>query len=408
MWSFYFVEFFFEMIVSASRVNLAVSHEKKGGSRRNSNKIFKPSFFVGPGNNSALIKRLMKARGWQTSGTSDSSFSFVWTQFRLQSFLDAKATERKYQLQFGADRGVKSKILPGSDTTMRIHNHFEGVGCMCTKRGLIESLISTNSIHIMPKSWIFKKSDPRDIENDFAKSQEGILIVKPGEFTNRGTGIKVVKSSEEAVSAIRACNAPSVVVQRYICNPLLFDGRKFDIRSYGLICSDDGTEFSSYFYPEVYVRTTSEPYSLADLNNRFVHLNNDAVQKHAKNYGKHEQANKLTLEQLVKKTKKNVVTPESITAKIRDYTKIVFDSCKSNLNPRKIRHCFEVVGFDWMIDETGEVFLIEANTNPCLELVCNYLSTLIPDMIEGAFQLTVDSWSGSKAVEGMKNKWIPY
>merc|ERR1712139_228746 len=60
------------------------------------------------------------------------------------------------------------------------------------------------------------------------------------------------------------------------------------------------------------------------------------------------------------------------------------------LNPRKIDHCFEVFGFDFMIDVDLQVWLIEVNTNPCLELCNAYLSHLVPKMLEEALQLTLD------------------
>jgi tubulin monoglycylase TTLL3/8 len=40
-----------------------------------------------------------------------------------------------------------------------------------------------------------------------------------------------------------------------------------------------------------------------------------------------------------------------------------------------------------MIDEDFKVFLIEVNTNPCLELSSNLLARLIPNMIENVFRL---------------------
>lgn len=34
---------------------------------------------------------------------------------------------------------------------------------------------------------------------------------------------------------------------------------------------------------------------------------------------------------------------------------------------------FELLGYDFMIDEELKVYLIEVNTNPCLEQPCNLL-----------------------------------
>lgn len=43
-----------------------------------------------------------------------------------------------------------------------------------------------------------------------------------------------------------------------------------------------------------------------------------------------------------------------------------------------------------MIDENFKVFLIEVNTNPCLELSSPLLARLIPSMLENALRLAVD------------------
>ena len=43
---------------------------------------------------------------------------------------------------------------------------------------------------------------------------------------------------------------------------------------------------------------------------------------------------------------------------------------------------FELFGLDFMIDEDFKVYLIEVNTNPCLEHSSSLLVRLIPNMIE--------------------------
>jgi tubulin polyglutamylase TTLL1/tubulin monoglycylase TTLL3/8 len=52
--------------------------------------------------------------------------------------------------------------------------------------------------------------------------------------------------------------------------------------------------YKCYYYQEGYLRTSCREFSLANLANRFVHLTNDAVQKHAEEYGKFEAGNKLS------------------------------------------------------------------------------------------------------------------
>ncbi len=49
-----------------------------------------------------------------------------------------------------------------------------------------------------------------------------------------------------------------------------------------------------YFYDEGYLRTSSREFSINNLSNKLVHLTNDAIQKHAADYGKFEAGNKLS------------------------------------------------------------------------------------------------------------------
>lgn len=46
----------------------------------------------------------------------------------------------------------------------------------------------------------------------------------------------------------------------------------------------------------------------------------------------------------------------------------------------------QVFGLDYMIDDEFKTWLIEVNTNPCLELSSPLLARIIPSMIENAFR----------------------
>ena len=60
------------------------------------------------------------------------------------------------------------------------------------------------------------------------------------------------------------------------------------------------------------------------------------------------------------------------------------------LNPQGKRHCFEIFGYDFMIDDKLKPWLIEVNTNPCLEETSALLRQLLPRMLDDAFRLTLD------------------
>ena len=43
------------------------------------------------------------------------------------------------------------------------------------------------------------------------------------------------------------------------------------------------------------------------------------------------------------------------------------DSVRTKINPDNRKGCFDLLGFDFMIDADFTVWLIECNTNPCIE-----------------------------------------
>lgn len=66
------------------------------------------------------------------------------------------------------------------------------------------------------------------------------------------------------------------------------------------------------------------------------------------------------------------------------------DSVKKKLNPRRMKGCFEIFGYDFMCDHDLSVWLIECNTNPCLDESSAILRRILPRMIDDAFKLTID------------------
>jgi hypothetical protein len=68
----------------------------------------------------------------------------------------------------------------------------------------------------------------------------------------------------------------SIIVQRYVDQPLLFEGRKIDMRCYLYFAS-----FSpiAAFYHDGYIRTSVSKYSSEDIEDLSLHIMNQQIQK---------------------------------------------------------------------------------------------------------------------------------
>jgi hypothetical protein len=75
---------------------------------------------------------------------------------------------------------------------------------------------------------------------------------------------------------------------------------------------------------------------------------------------------------------------------MKEIVKKTFTAVRRTIDPFKRKHCFELFGYDFILDEDFNMFLIEVNTNPCIEESSNLLKILIPRMLEDMLRLTVD------------------
>ena len=62
---------------------------------------------------------------------------------------------------------------------------------------------------------------------------------------------------------------------------------------YALVTSIN-KKLKGYFYDDGYIRTSSREFDLNALDDKFIHLTNDAIQKQADDFGKFENFNKMS------------------------------------------------------------------------------------------------------------------
>lgn len=135
---------------------------------------------------------------------------------------------------------------------------------------------------------------------------------------------------------------------------------------------------------------SSEQYDSNDTTNYFVHLTNNAVQQHSQNYGTYESGNQLSFGVFKEVLRERELGYDQVLKRMKELTYMSMSSVRTKINPHKRKYCFEIFGYDFILDHSGKVWLIEVNTNPCIETSSSLLKMLIPRMLNDAFKLTVD------------------
>ena len=183
-----------------------------------------------------------------------------------------------------------------------------------------------------------------------------------------------------------------ILIQKYLDSPLLYYGRKFDIRCYVLVdyC------FNVYMCREGHLKACSQKYDLNDLN-IFTHITNYSLQKRCKDFAKYEQGNEISFKKFIELLDN--------TSKIKGRGKKIFNKIYSKMKEeiqismnavgRRLKGVpkvlsFQIFGYDFIIDKEYNPWILEINDNPGLEISSELISHLIPRMVDDALRLTID------------------
>ncbi|CAD2216528.1 tubulin tyrosine ligase [Angomonas deanei] len=208
-----------------------------------------------------------------------------------------------------------------------------------------------------------------------------IYIIKPS-ASSCGRGIYLHKGVPPMPRGTK-----QMVCQRYIGNPLLIFGRKFDLRLYCVVTSFDPLRI--FLFDEGLVRFAAEKYPGPDkeLDNIHMHLTNYSVNKTAElsrasrgkdfdgedavdikwcisDFKKHLQKEHplgIAAWNAIEKECDDVVTKAFLSIE-HDVIERLRMECKDKTG----RCCFELFGLDLMADENLKVRLIEVNIMPSL------------------------------------------
>lgn len=386
------------------------------------------TYLVYVGNNSNLIRKVLEQKNnWEEGNYSDSNnANFIWhptsKTVKFRRLVPYLATQVTNHFEFHDELTNKAKLFQNF-TSYCIENNLNFYNMMPVTFALDLKSKRFNTQVLLFLSYF------KGLKSGLNKgSTEGILmpsahfigkntwIFKPSGY-NRGRGLYIFNNPEVLKNLLSVCisqthekknqaDSSTFVVQKYIESPFLINSRKFDIRVWVLITH----KMNSYFYHEGYLRTSSEIYSSDEntFSDPIVHLTNNAIQKNSTSYSKYEKGNQLSFKDFSTYLD-SLNFPKSkfseILSQIKKIISHTLRAVKKKLNPYNREYCFEIFGYDFIIDSDLNPWLIECNTNPCMELSSPLLERLIPSMLSQAFDLTLDSIFPQSAASRSESDW---
>ena len=151
---------------------------------------------------------------------------------------------------------------------------------LCFNVGKMQMKFGKNHFDFLPETFILPDEFSEFYKNfnsvETDSKDKNIWIVKPSS-SSQGKGIFMI----DDISEVPLNEA--LVISKYIGNPLLINGLKFDLRLYVLVTSFDPLKI--YIYNEGLVRFASEPYDISNTKeNVYAHLTNYSINKKSEHF----------------------------------------------------------------------------------------------------------------------------
>ena len=218
----------------------------------------------------------------------------------------------------------------------------------------------------MLESYVYPREKKQifiNFNNYDSKKNKTLYLIKPP-MGSVGSGIKFLNN----ITNVKYSN---YIITKYLHNPHLIRGYKYDIRFHALISSIKPLKL--YMYDEGFLRIATEKFNLS-VNNKFSYLtniyvnrNNTKKYKYPLNENEIEESNLWNLEMYEKYCKINGLDYNKLFNEIIDiFIKMVF-SVRNQLiknikdNNLYFSNFYHLIGFDIIFDENLKPYLLETN-----------------------------------------------
>ena len=201
---------------------------------------------------------------------------------------------------------------------------------------------------------------------------------------------------------------PAWLVQRYVANPMLVDGRKFDIRAFALVTHD----LRVLWFEDWIVRTCSERFDMRDVSNRTAHISNHCVQARSDKFGAFEEGNEMFAADFRNRLRGDrgddagARLHASIVAQMRRAVAQTVACVIDAMGGGDAYDAFQVLGYDFMPDENGKVWLLEVNGSPAAAE--RMTPTIAEDLVELAVDAKFPPRGGGRGEKGAvaSGRWV--
>eukprot|EP00930_Biecheleria_cincta_P002379 TRINITY_DN103389_c0_g1_i1.p1 TRINITY_DN103389_c0_g1~~TRINITY_DN103389_c0_g1_i1.p1 ORF type:complete len:1015 (+),score=210.40 TRINITY_DN103389_c0_g1_i1:170-3214(+) len=258
-------------------------------------------------------------------------------------------------------------------------NHFVGMSSITRKNNLGRNLLRMRKQYpkeykFFPDTWILP-TDLSDFKQQFSNSKRQTFIVKPDNGC-QGKGIFLIRDVEK----VPVDFSTTYVAQRYIHRPFLLDGFKFDLRLYVLVSGCDPLRI--FLHRRGLVRLASEPYVEPvgkNLSQNMIHLTNYAINKLNPNFEENtnpddaQDGHKRSWEAVQEHLRKDGHDVDALLIEIEDLIIKTLITVQPSLShfyhscqPDDLENsmCFEILGFDVILDYKLQPWLLEVNHAP--------------------------------------------
>ena len=293
------------------------------------------------------VRRVSKRFGFRVVEDGED-WTLYWTDFSVS--LERVMTMKSYQ-----------KI-----------NHFPGMSEICRKDLLARNMNRLwkqfpKDYAIFPRTWCLP-ADFGDYQSFCRTKKNKTFILKP-DSGSQGKGIFLTKSPKEIKPG------EDLICQQYISKPFLIDGLKFDLRIYVLVTSCDPLRI--FVFNDGLGRFSTIRYvepNGSNLENVYMHLTNYAIQRTSDEFVRDEETgSKRRLSMINKWFKDNGYDTVKIWASIDDAIIKTLVSAHPTIKhnyrtcfPNHVRGsaCFEILGFDVLLDHKLKPWVLEVNHSP--------------------------------------------